>query len=154
MATNKLPYKQRRVPSDCGSGNWVWINLSHHEYELWISHTGSDRIRSLKGTRIAGHWEVQLILVYPATRRPDHGRISEIAGYVNHHANRVDKVSLLALPFLFLSRYPSLTQIIVVFWPLQAWDGRNYDSWNSGIFKERARREEKLREERRCKAEV
>ena len=26
---------------------------------------------------------------YPATTGPDHGRISEIAGYVNYHANRV-----------------------------------------------------------------
>ena len=32
---------------------------------------------------------------------PDHRWISEIAGYVNHHANSIYNVSLLALPFLF-----------------------------------------------------
>ena len=72
---------------------------------------------------------VQWTLAYLATTRLDHGRISEITGYVNHHANRVYNVSLLALPILFLSCYPSLMQIIVVFWPLQAWESRN-----SGIF--------------------
>ena len=59
--------------------------------------------------------EVQWTLAYPATTGPDHGRIGEIAGYVNHHANRVYDVSLLALPFLFLSCYPSSTQIIGLF---------------------------------------
>ena len=33
--------------------------------------------------------EVQWTLAYPAATGPDHGRIGEIAGYVNHHANRV-----------------------------------------------------------------
>ena len=73
--------------------------------------------------------DIQWTLAYPATTGPDHGQISEIAGYVNHHANRVYKVSLLALPFPFLSCYPSWVQIIVVFWPLPAKDSRN-----SGIF--------------------
>ena len=34
-------------------------------------------------------YSVQWTLTHPATMGPDHGRISEIAGYVNHHANRV-----------------------------------------------------------------
>ena len=63
---------------------------------------------------------LQWTLVYPATTGLDHGQISEIATYVNHHAQRVYNVSLLALPFLFLSCYPSSMQIIIVFWPLQA----------------------------------
>ena len=37
--------------------------------------------------------EVQWTLAYSATTGPDHGQISEIAGYVNHHANRVFNVS-------------------------------------------------------------
>ena len=65
-------------------------------------------------------WYIQWTLAYPATMRPDHGQISEIAEYVNHHANSVYNVSLLALLFLFLSCYPSLVQTIIVFWPLQA----------------------------------
>ena len=50
-------------------------------------------------------------LSYPAT---DHGQISETAGCVNHHANRIHiyNVSLLALPFPFLSCYPSWPQIV------------------------------------------
>ena len=39
VANWQLPYKQRRAPSDCGSGSCLWINLSHHEYELGISVT-------------------------------------------------------------------------------------------------------------------
>ena len=42
---------------------------------------------------------IQWTLAYPATMRPDRGQISEIAGYVNHHANSVYNVSLLALLF-------------------------------------------------------
>ena len=73
--------------------------------------------------------EIQWTLAYPATTGPDHGQISEIARYVNHHTNRVYNGSLLALPFLFLSGYPSSVQTIVVFRPFQAANGRN-----SGIF--------------------
>ena len=73
--------------------------------------------------------EIQWTLAYPATTGPYHGQISEIARYVNHRANRVYNVSLLALPFLFLSGYPSSVQTIVVFRPFQAANGRN-----SGIF--------------------
>ena len=72
---------------------------------------------------------VQWTLAYPATTGADHGQISEIAGYTNHHANRVYIVSLLALPFLFLSCYPSSVQTIVVFQPFQASNVQN-----SGIF--------------------
>ena len=41
---------------------------------------------------------IQWTLAYPATTGPDHHRISEIAGYVNHHANSIYmyNVSLLA----------------------------------------------------------
>ena len=38
----------------------------------------------------------------PATTGPDLGQTSEIASYVNHHANRVCNVPLLALSFLLL----------------------------------------------------
>ena len=48
-------------------------------------------------------------------------RLSEIAGYVNHHAYNV---SVLALPFLSLSCYPALMQMIIVFQPLQSSDGQ------------------------------
>ena len=41
--------------------------------------------------------QVQWTLTYPATTGPYQGQISEITGYVNHHANNA---SLLALPFL------------------------------------------------------
>ena len=68
-------------------------------------------------------------LAYLATTAPDHGQISEIAGYVKHHTNGVYNVSLLALSFLFLSCYPLLVQTIVTFRCLQASDSRN-----SGIF--------------------
>ena len=75
---------------------------------------------------------VQWVLAYPATTGPDHGQISEIAGYVNHHANSVFNVSLLALhAVLFLSCYPSSVQTIVVFRPLQASNGQN--SWIFGF---------------------
>ena len=33
--------------------------------------------------------QIQWTLTYPATTGPDHGQISEIAGYVNHHASNV-----------------------------------------------------------------
>ena len=55
----------------------------------------------------------------------DHGQISEIAGYVNCRANGVHNLSLLVLPFLFLSSYPSSVQTIIVFRPLQPSDGSN-----------------------------
>ena len=43
-----------------------------------------------------GQFRVQWTLAYLATTGPDHGQISEIASYVNHHANMVYIVSLLA----------------------------------------------------------
>ena len=49
-----------------------------------------------------GFYKIQWTLAYPATTGPDHGWISEIARYMNHHANRVYIVSLLALPFFFI----------------------------------------------------
>ena len=33
--------------------------------------------------------QIQWTLTYSAITGPDHGQISEIAGYVNHHANSV-----------------------------------------------------------------
>ena len=65
---------------------------------------------------------VEWTLAYPATTGPDHGQISEIAGYVNHHANKVYIVSLIAL---FLSCDPSSVQTIIVFRPLQALNIQN-----------------------------
>ena len=40
---------------------------------------------------------VQWTIAYPATTGPDHGQISEIAGFVNHHANRVYNISALPI---------------------------------------------------------
>ena len=54
---------------------------------------------------------------------PDHARISEIARYVDQHVKKVYDVSFLSLPFLFLSCYQSLVQIIFVFQSLQVLDG-------------------------------
>ena len=71
---------------------------------------------------------IQWTLAYPATTGPDCGQISEIAGYVNHHANSVYNVSLLALLFFFLS-CSSLVQTTIISRSLQALDSRS-----SGIF--------------------
>ena len=68
---------------------------------------------------------IQWTLAYPATTGPDRGQISGIARYVNHHANSVYNISLLALfRVMFI-----LVQTTIIFWPLQASDSRN-----SGIF--------------------
>ena len=73
---------------------------------------------------------VQWILAHLATTGPDHGQISEIAGYVNHLANRVYTSCIItSTAAFFLSCYPPSVQIIVIFRPLQASNGRN-----SGIF--------------------
>ena len=89
------------------------------------AYTGPKHMKMVTETFFAIQWT----LAYPTTTGPDHGQISKIAGYVNHHANSVYSISLLALPFLFLSCYPLSVQTIIVFWPLQASNG-----WNSGIF--------------------
>ena len=67
---------------------------------------------------------IQWTLAYPATMGPDHGQISEIAGYVNYHANRIYNAAV-----FFLSCYLMLVQTII-FQALQASSGRN-----SGMFK-------------------
>ena len=46
-------------------------------------------IRFLVDFLSESQFHVQWTLLYPATMGPDHGEISEIAGYVNHRANSV-----------------------------------------------------------------
>ena len=43
---------------------------------------------------------IQWTLAYPATMGPDHGQISEIAGYVNYHANRIYNAAVFFLVML------------------------------------------------------
>ena len=107
----------QEVLRDMGRDHWVTKLENPSSSSYWWACSWCmyiERIRYLWCSVM----QIQWTLTYPATTGPEHGRISEIAGYVNHHTNRAYNVSLLALPFLFLSCYPSLMQIVIVFWPL------------------------------------
>ena len=62
--------------------------------------------------------QVQWTLTYPATTGPDHGQISEIAGYVNYRS-----IMIIAISFPVMLSIVSANNGCI--WPFQALNGRN-----------------------------